>query len=139
MRISDWSSDVCSSDLLRVGVAKARIVGGHDQIARQSDFQSAGITMSVHRRDDRLGQDLQHAQRLAVPTRRRRLLALRDVGAIMACGKALSRPAHYHAGYARIILECLDVAPPEIRRATRRERGCQDVESQRVTLSLNKQ
>src|SRR3546814_10431882 len=36
---------------LRVGVAKARIVGGHDQIARQSDFQSAGITMSVHRRD----------------------------------------------------------------------------------------
>src|SRR3546814_12212341 len=69
---------------LRVGVAKARIVGGHDQIARQSDFQSAGITMSVHRRDDRLGQDLQHAQRLAVPTRRRRLLALRDVGEIMA-------------------------------------------------------
>src|SRR3546814_12847546 len=30
MRISDWSSDVCSSDLQRVGIGLARAAGGVD-------------------------------------------------------------------------------------------------------------
>src|SRR3546814_1150976 len=34
MRISDWSSDVCSSDLLVLGAVKRRIGGGHPAAQR---------------------------------------------------------------------------------------------------------
>src|SRR3546814_15723068 len=40
MRISDWSSDVCSSDLLRIGAiepARPRRGGGDDGVHQQAD------------------------------------------------------------------------------------------------------
>src|SRR3546814_20661629 len=44
MRISDWSSDVCSSDLIAAG---GRIDGGvdADDIARQIEHRTAGVAL----------------------------------------------------------------------------------------------
>src|SRR3546814_18067938 len=48
MRISDWSSDVCSSDLLEVALAEALVTLALDDLEE-------------HRPDDVLGEDLQQA------------------------------------------------------------------------------
>src|SRR3546814_6774552 len=53
MRISDWSSDVCSSDLLREGPALAaedRLRDGLAQSRRQ-DAESGGAALGPHRSD----------------------------------------------------------------------------------------
>src|SRR3546814_19801680 len=67
MRISDWSSDVCSSDLVEVGVAvddllvvDADAAGAHFQI-----FEAGGASDDVGR--------CMHGVRLGLRVRRRRL------------------------------------------------------------------
>src|SRR3546814_4140664 len=67
MRISDWSSDVCSSDLLDLGVgrvvvariAEARAAGRADAARRA--LEGGGM---VHRRDQRLVLRVDEAERL---------------------------------------------------------------------------
>src|SRR3546814_17381162 len=53
MRISDWSSDVCSSDLLRKGPALAAEDRLRDGLAqsRRPDAESGGAALGPHRSD----------------------------------------------------------------------------------------
>src|SRR3546814_1727524 len=54
MRISDWSSDVCSSDLLCRGNRKLRIVRANTKIAADGESQTAADAIAVDHRDGRL-------------------------------------------------------------------------------------
>src|SRR3546814_2598262 len=59
MRISDWSSDVCSSDLLaldHVGCCRAEPVGQEDVSRSSQDGKSLGVQLAAARR--RGGHDL---------------------------------------------------------------------------------
>src|SRR3546814_6817416 len=62
MRISDWSSDVCSSDLLGqvAGVFLERVIGvlGRCRIRRASLAQRLDGGVEILRRHPRAGQDL---------------------------------------------------------------------------------
>src|SRR3546814_9308610 len=68
MRISDWSSDVCSSDLRRRGgrtaapglVPQADVVAGEDDQRAQQDLQLEGfrIEQEAGESDDRQTQEL---------------------------------------------------------------------------------
>src|SRR3546814_13014286 len=54
MRISDWSSDVCSSDLLgRVGIGEghrqADAIGGLRQRVAVAEYDDVGVMGAVHR------------------------------------------------------------------------------------------
>src|SRR3546814_7386743 len=58
MRISDWSSDVCSSDLLPAGgfvplseLAEISLAAGPNQISRENGKRRAVITANVRGRD----------------------------------------------------------------------------------------
>src|SRR3546814_7301302 len=60
MRISDWSSDVCSSDLdFRFGGADANVIGGDRHVAGAEQAETAGHDVTVDARDDRQGAFLQ--------------------------------------------------------------------------------
>src|SRR3546814_6928320 len=45
MRISDWSSDVCSSDLLRRAIAAAAVISPASATSRPSDVSSAASSL----------------------------------------------------------------------------------------------
>src|SRR3546814_6956807 len=66
MRISDWSSDVCSSDLARGRIADARILGHDEKVAAQGDVRSARDRGAVNARDRRLGRAPQRHEILSV-------------------------------------------------------------------------
>src|SRR3546814_16425199 len=56
MRISDWSSDVCSSDLddlLLARVERVRLAGGIEQHGRILDAVDRQLVLRLHRRTDR--------------------------------------------------------------------------------------
>src|SRR3546814_5208978 len=108
MRISDWSSDVCSSDLILA--AEARIVAHRLRLgqARQSDVATAlqsaetalhlrrsgevdaGAAACVHLENQRL---LEHERAIASPGVHARLRAFRAGGASFA--------VHAHARHSR--------------------------------------
>src|SRR3546814_17358134 len=76
MRISDWSSDVCSSDLPPVGERLARVVElrgglGRGQAAKQHDEFLAAVArdmaMIVRNPRQRVGDRLDHAVARLVP------------------------------------------------------------------------
>src|SRR3546814_2702851 len=55
MRISDWSSDVCSSDLddlLLARVERVRLAGGIEQHGRILDAVDRQLVLRLHRRTD---------------------------------------------------------------------------------------
>src|SRR3546814_3914800 len=54
MRISDWSSDVCSSDLLCRGNCKLCVVRANTKIAADGESQTAADAITVDHRDGRL-------------------------------------------------------------------------------------
>src|SRR3546814_21128319 len=47
MRISDWSSDVCSSDLLGNFAERGRLVGGHDGLLGHRPHYSTGLRATL--------------------------------------------------------------------------------------------
>src|SRR3546814_947037 len=55
MRISDWSSDVCSSDLKRLGERAGQAAGGRDDAAAAIDEVEAFLGMAHDRPDVDLG------------------------------------------------------------------------------------
>src|SRR3546814_7834760 len=62
MRISDWSSDVCSSDLRRLGPLNTL---GNDRLAnRQRE-----IILDQRRRNGRVGLDIDRREAVALPRR----------------------------------------------------------------------
>src|SRR3546814_15744238 len=71
MRISDWSSDVCSSDLVRL--LKPR---------RPGDGQAAGTRTSYLNQRLRIDADIVRRRAGGIDDRLRRLQALRDGGLI---------------------------------------------------------
>src|SRR3546814_16041872 len=89
MRISDWSSDVCSSDLIEGNrhVEALRVVGGrgtivhHDQLIRY-DLQEA------HETGEALLLALEHAHHVEAPHP-----ALADIGLVVLDGEAVG-PYH---------------------------------------------
>src|SRR3546814_911152 len=56
MRISDWSSDVCSSDLIGVGVETAQIVRRIDEFLRRDLIQETTVLGSTEVRADYLNR-----------------------------------------------------------------------------------
>src|SRR3546814_16778639 len=54
MRISDWSSDVCSSDLRERTVAAEKPCGGHLALGRNRDLRQHGIDQILLSRAQRL-------------------------------------------------------------------------------------
>src|SRR3546814_8251395 len=70
MRISDWSSDVCSSDLQRVDVGKTHVVGaGGDALQRtgralagvDGDVEAGGLVIALLQGiEERRGRTLDH-------------------------------------------------------------------------------
>src|SRR3546814_7110796 len=65
MRISDWSSDVCSSDLNLVvrraheadrRIADLGVIRDIDQVACRGEFASTGEAIAVNLRNERLGE-----------------------------------------------------------------------------------
>src|SRR3546814_7304068 len=72
MRISDWSSDVCSSDLLAVAVARHQEIAGDHQEQR-GDRQSGGGHLADHRLRLRCGGgDLRRRRQRPCRQQRRR-------------------------------------------------------------------
>src|SRR3546814_16230182 len=119
MRISDWSSDVCSSDL--VGLAQAR------KIIHLVEQQPDDVALRL-RRQRRLGQ--RRRQRLPRPR---------------AFPMTATRHLHQLVGAERLLVEPGGVAEVprsieriEIGRASGRERGCQYVSRSGVAGSLKK-
>src|SRR3546814_20814637 len=111
MRISDWSSDVCSSDLLTAAFAVERCLVGDDihRVAHASAIDARAVPDD---RDD---------------------LALTLFGGITdEFGAALFLDEIEPQFVRRLVARSLPCRPrgaalPEIGRASGRERGCQDV------------
>src|SRR3546814_18951961 len=103
MRISDWSSDVCSSDLLAVGIA----VGLQTLEHGKSVLQSAT--------GDRYRQGIASAHAGRVPAAVFAMLRVCDVGAEYAAEAKCFRfrPVGRQGSFVEIV------------RASCRERGCQ--------------
>lgn len=64
-----------------------------DQVARQREFEPAGIAMAMHRGDHRLRQVGKPFDGMPLEMRRRRPLAVEDIGEIVARGKTLASAA----------------------------------------------
>src|SRR3546814_12118627 len=71
MRISDWSSDVCSSDLAQQGVVRLEVVGGREerlvggdqrQIVGVGERQQARLDGRLHRQPVALQLDVEPAR-----------------------------------------------------------------------------
>src|SRR3546814_15052932 len=109
MRISDWSSDVCSSDL--IGVARA------DILIAVATHRSSAARIETPRRRDRVARRAQDRPQPHPP------------GEHDAIGNGLIRArVHLRAG----------IAERQIGRASCRERVCQYVEISVVAVSLKK-
>src|SRR3546814_4403327 len=63
MRISDWSSDVCSSDLVKVADALPHPPGGRGNDGRGVDFRHASVVLLALLRLGLLGEALGIARR----------------------------------------------------------------------------
>src|SRR3546814_5158492 len=73
MRISDWSSDVCSADLLRRQAIRLGMYRrGIERLAATADAQKAGALL------ERLRPESRHFQQLAPGLERPGLIAMRD-------------------------------------------------------------
>src|SRR3546814_14688720 len=105
MRISDWSSDVCSSDLLRVAL-----------IPQPIDLLPQPPSLGIGRQSPYRGEQVLDVgpflQSQSLPRQPIRLVFVRSVGVLVV--DVLD--THY-----------LPSRPPEIGRASCRERGCQYV------------
>src|SRR3546814_6926392 len=59
MRISDWSSDVCSSDLVRSQIAAQELIPARGGVSQTlSVFEQDGTWYALSKRDEFLGTDL---------------------------------------------------------------------------------
>src|SRR3546814_13470120 len=100
MRISDWSSDVCSSDLLGVGLEVGCLAPGGDV--------------------DVLDPDSAIEQRADMP----RLAIVLPVMGVILANRHLAQDRH--AMMHRLAVDDVEIIA-EIGRASCRERGCQNV------------
>src|SRR3546814_939236 len=68
MRISDWSSDVCSSDLHSVGVVLLAV-----RLTPSGATHSHGVTGGVYKARERIHRGIADPRLLAIPTSRSRV------------------------------------------------------------------
>src|SRR3546814_5266306 len=107
MRISDWSSDVCSSDLLRRR-------GGYDRRLVRLDLHADRCVLACH-------SGTRVAARWPVRTRvGEKSMSARPLMAAAAIILALVASTFFANGYQLFVLS-------QIGRASCRERGCQNV------------
>src|SRR3546814_17833140 len=132
MRISDWSSDVCSSDLSKLGY---KVVASSGKASEAEYLTALGAAQIIDRNElSNAGKPLQKERWAAVVdcvgshTLAHALAQTRSGGFVAAFGLApgMDLPASGGPfplrGVPRVGLESV-----KIRRATRRDRGCRDV------------
>src|SRR3546814_16580377 len=127
MRISDWSSDVCSSDLSGANLSRAKSARRRWRLPGQLRRLDGGGRLS-----DRAGTRLCAVARTVrgalARTARREASAERPAGAARLCQAPDRGPSRHRQFGLR----------GEIGRASCRERGCHDVLDTEVALSLKK-